>query len=586
MNILKKFLSVMLILVVLSACAPTDELPVSKEFVLTSDLRDGQFVFVGVNGDINGVVNPSLRVSPGERISVMLVNSGWGNHNIVFPDLKLESTTIKKQGETTSLTFTAPSGDASLEYYDANFKQLGMRGILVVGKGEVASVVEYTLDAKMVNGKMLFIGVGGDINGQENPNLTANPGDLVRIHLTSSEGILHNFYLDEFNVKSADASTAEGITVEFVAGEEGTFTYYCAVPGHKQLGMFGKLIVGSGVSTSTASTSEGTVQTSAQTFAESAGPADENAVDISHDPTDIPAPIGAREAQHVMIELETVELTGVLADGTTYKYWTFNRTVPGPFLRVRVGDTVELRLKNLPDSLMAHSIDLHAVTGPGGGAVATQTTPGGETVITFKALNVGLFVYHCATPMVAHHMANGMYGLILVEPEGGLPPVDREFYVMQGEVYTAQKFGTTGATTEDVDRLLDENPEYFVFNGASLALASEEHMLHAKVGETVRIFFGVGGPNFTSSFHVIGEIFDRVYNLASLTSAPLTDVQTTLVPPGGATMVEFKLEVPGNYTLVDHALSRAEHGLAGILSVEGDANPEIFDGEITPGSGH
>lgn len=586
MNILKKFLSVMLILVVLSACAPTDELPVSKEFVLTSDLRDGQFVFVGVNGDINGVVNPSLRVSPGERISVMLVNSGWGNHNIVFPDLKLESTTIKKQGETTSLTFTAPSGDASLEYYDANFKQLGMRGILVVGKGEVASVVEYTLDAKMVNGKMLFIGVGGDINGQENPNLTANPGDLVRIHLTSSEGILHNFYLDEFNVKSADASTAEGITVEFVAGEEGTFTYYCAVPGHKQLGMFGKLIVGSGVSTSTASTSEGTVQTSAQTFAESAGPADENAVDISHDPTDIPAPIGDREAQHVMIELETVELTGVLADGTTYKYWTFNRTVPGPFLRVRVGDTVELRLKNLPDSLMAHSIDLHAVTGPGGGAVATQTTPGGETVITFKALNVGLFVYHCATPMVAHHMANGMYGLILVEPEGGLPPVDREFYVMQGEVYTAQKFGTTGATTEDVDRLLDENPEYFVFNGASLALASEEHMLHAKVGETVRIFFGVGGPNFTSSFHVIGEIFDRVYNLASLTSAPLTDVQTTLVPPGGATMVEFKLEVPGNYTLVDHALSRAEHGLAGILSVEGDANPEVFDGEITPGSGH
>lgn len=586
MNVLKKFLSVMLILVVLSACAPTDELPVSKEFVLTSDLRDGQFVFVGVNGDINGVVNPSLRVSPGERISVMLVNSGWGNHNIVFPDLKLESTTIKKQGETTSLTFTAPSGDASLEYYDANFKQLGMRGILVVGKGEVASVVEYTLDAKMVNGKMLFIGVGGDINGQENPNLTANPGDLVRIHLTSSEGILHNFYLDEFNVKSADASTAEGITVEFVAGEEGTFTYYCAVPGHKQLGMFGKLIVGSGVSTSTASTSEGTVQTSAQTFAESAGPADENAVDISHDPTDIPAPIGDREAQHVMIELETVELTGVLADGTTYKYWTFNRTVPGPFLRVRVGDTVELRLKNLPDSLMAHSIDLHAVTGPGGGAVATQTTPGGETVITFKALNVGLFVYHCATPMVAHHMANGMYGLILVEPEGGLPPVDREFYVMQGEVYTAQKFGTTGATTEDVDRLLDENPEYFVFNGASLALASEEHMLHAKVGETVRIFFGVGGPNFTSSFHVIGEIFDRVYNLASLTSAPLTDVQTTLVPPGGATMVEFKLEVPGNYTLVDHALSRAEHGLAGILSVEGDANPEVFDGEITPGSGH
>jgi nitrite reductase (NO-forming) len=309
-------------------------------------------------------------------------------------------------------------------------------------------------------------------------------------------------------------------------------------------------------------------------------------VDIVHDPTDLPDPIGDRGSEKVVISLETMELAGKLADGTTYKYWTFNGTVPGPFLRVRVGDTVELHIKNMPDSTMAHSIDLHAVTGPGGGAVATQTTPGGETVLTFKALNPGLFVYHCATPMIAHHMANGMYGLILVEPEGGLAPVDREFYVMQGEVYTSQPFGTEGALTEDVDKLLDENPEYFVFNGASLALTTEEHMLHANVGETVRIFFGVGGPNFTSSFHIVGEIFDRVYNQASLTSTPLTDVQTTLVPAAGATVVEFTLEVPGRYILVDHALSRMEHGLAGYLMVEGDANPDIFDGEITPGSGH
>lgn len=585
MNYLKRFMVTMLVLLLLSACFPKSELPVKKEFVLTTDLRDGQFVFVGVNGDINGVVNPSLKVEPGERISVMLVNSGWGTHNIVFPDLKIESSTIKKQGETTSLTFTVPNDDASLEYYDTNFKRLGMRGILIVGKGAIASTVEYTLNAKFEDGKMIYIGEGGDINGQVNPDLKANPGDLVKIHLKSSDGVLHNFYVDEFNVKSADVSTPEGITIEFIAGEEGTFIYYCAVPGHRQLGMEGKLIVGSGVAASQPST-DGYTQTTTQVFTESAGPADPNAVDIVHNPTDIPAPIGDREPQKVVIELETVELTGILADGTTYKYWTFNRTVPGPFLRVRVGDTVELHLKNLPDSMMAHSIDLHAVTGPGGGAVATQTTPGGETMITFKALNPGVFVYHCATPMVAHHMTNGMYGLILVEPEGGLPPVDREFYVMQGELYTSQAFGTAGALTENIDKLLDENPEYFVFNGASMALTSEAHMLRANVGETVRIFFGVGGPNFTSSFHVIGEIFDRVYDQASLTSAPLTDVQTTLVPPGGATMVEFTLEVPGNYILVDHALSRLEHGLAGFLSVEGDANHEIFDGEITPGSGH
>jgi nitrite reductase (NO-forming) len=315
----------------------------------------------------------------------------------------------------------------------------------------------------------------------------------------------------------------------------------------------------------------------------SAGPADADAVDIVRDPTDLPGPIGEREPETIRLELVTSEVSGQLADGTTYTFWTFDNKVPGPFIRVRVGDTVELTLKNLPSSMMSHSIDLHAVTGPGGGAVATQTKPGGETMFSFKAINPGLYVYHCATPMVAQHIANGMYGLILVEPEGGLPPVDREFYVMQGELYTAQPFGTAGALTEDTTKLLAENPEYFVFNGAALALAGDAHALRANVGETVRIYFGVGGPNFTSSFHVIGEIFDRVYDQASLTSSPLTDVQTTLVPPGGATMVEFSLQVPGRYILVDHALSRLQRGLAGYLYAEGEPNLEIFNGESSGG---
>jgi nitrite reductase (NO-forming) len=315
-------------------------------------------------------------------------------------------------------------------------------------------------------------------------------------------------------------------------------------------------------------------------------PADANAVDITRDPSEIPPPIGNRSPENIRVDLETMEVSGKLADGTTYTYWTFGGQVPGPFIRVRVGDTVEVHLKNAMDSTMTHSVDFHAVTGPGGGAVATQTKPGEETMFTFKAINPGLYVYHCATPMVAQHISNGMYGLILVEPEGGLPPVDREFYVMQGEIYTVQPFGTAGALSSDTAKLLDEHPEYFVFNGAALALAGETHQLHARTGETIRIFFGVGGPNFTSSFHVIGEIFDRVYDQASLTANPLTDVQTTLVPPGGATMVEFKLEVPGRYILVDHALSRLQRGLAGYLIVEGDPNPEVFDGQAAPGSGH
>jgi nitrite reductase (NO-forming) len=303
------------------------------------------------------------------------------------------------------------------------------------------------------------------------------------------------------------------------------------------------------------------------------------------DPTDLPAPLPARAPTTVVLNLEAKEVDGQLADGTTFTYWTFNGAVPGPFFRVRVGDTVEVHLKNDSKSTMNHSVDFHAVTGPGGGAVFTSTKPGEETMFTFKALIPGLFVYHCATPMVAEHIANGMYGMILVEPEGGLPKVDREFYVMQGEIYSTGKFGEQGMQMPDTTKLLDETPEYYVLNGAVGALTTE-HPLKAKVGEIVRIFFGVGGPNKTSSFHVIGEIFDRVYNQASLTSAPLTDVQTTLVPPGGATMVEFGVQVPGRYILVDHALSRLQRGLAGYLIVDGPAAPEIFDGTPMPGSGH
>jgi nitrite reductase (NO-forming) len=296
--------------------------------------------------------------------------------------------------------------------------------------------------------------------------------------------------------------------------------------------------------------------------------------DVIRDATDLPPPITRRNPETVRVHLDTVEVMGQLADGTTYRYWTFNGKVPGPFVRVRVGDTVEVTMKNADDSVMMHNVDFHAVTGPGGGAGATLAAPGESKGFTFKALSPGLYVYHCATPMVTQHIANGMYGLILVEPEEGLSKVDREFYVMQGEIYTEEAFGTEGEATESIDKLLAEAPEYYIFNGAADALAKRP--LKAKTGESVRIFFGVGGPNKTSSFHVIGEIFDRAYPLASITSAPMTDVQTITVPPGGAAVTEFKLDVPGRYVLVDHALSRMERGLKGLLVVDGADNPQVF----------
>jgi len=297
--------------------------------------------------------------------------------------------------------------------------------------------------------------------------------------------------------------------------------------------------------------------------------------DIVRSATDLPPPITRRAPAVVKVNLVTQEVVGKIADGASFKYWTFNGKLPGPMVRVRVGDTVEVTLHNPSDSMNMHNVDFHAVTGPGGGASATLADPGETKTFTFKALQPGLYIYHCAAPTVAQHIANGMYGAILVEPAEGLPKVDREFYVVQGEIYTEEDHDAQGELTESIGKLLDEDPEFYVFNGAYKALTGAKQ-LEAKVGETVRIYFGVGGPNKTSSFHVIGEIFDNVYNMGSLTSPPIKDVQTVTVAPGGATVVDFKLEVPGNYVLVDHALSRVERGGAGILHVTGPEAPEIF----------
>jgi nitrite reductase (NO-forming) len=298
-------------------------------------------------------------------------------------------------------------------------------------------------------------------------------------------------------------------------------------------------------------------------------------VDIAHDPTDLPPPITRREAATVRVDLETIEIEARLTEGAAYRFWTFNGSVPGPFVRVRVGDTVEVHLRNHPDSWMYHNVDFHAVNGPGGGAELTTAAPGEEKAFRFKALHTGLFVYHCAVPPVAMHISNGMYGMILVEPEAGLPPVDREFYVMQGEIYTTEPFGSAGLLSEDYQKLLDERPEYFVLNGHVGAL-TDHYPLKARVGERVRIFFGAGGPNFGSSFHVIGEVFDTVYFNGSLNNPLQANVHTVPVASGGTVITEMKLDVPGRYVLVDHSLSRVERGLAGWLDVEGEENPEIF----------
>ncbi|MBP6378044.1 MAG: nitrite reductase, copper-containing [Kaistella sp.] len=292
-------------------------------------------------------------------------------------------------------------------------------------------------------------------------------------------------------------------------------------------------------------------------------------------PPTVPAPVGDRAAKKVIVHLEATEEEGELADGVTYKFWTFNSTVPGTFIRIRVGDEVELHLKNASNSVMPHNIDLHAVNGPGGGAEATNVAPGKTAIFNFKALNPGLYVYHCAAAPVPMHIANGMYGLILVEPAGGLPKVDREYYIMQSEFYTKGKTDEKGLQDFDQDKGVDENPTYVVFNGKKNALMGDK-MLEAKVGETVRLYVGNAGPNLASSFHVIGEIFDRVYVEGG--SKINENVQTTLIPAGGAVIVEFKVEEPGEYVLVDHSIFRAfNKGAIGKLKVTGEKNPQVYN---------
>lgn len=295
-------------------------------------------------------------------------------------------------------------------------------------------------------------------------------------------------------------------------------------------------------------------------------------------PPFVPRPVGNRAATKLIVNMEVIEKEMEMADGVTYNYWTFDGSVPGSFIRTRVGDEVEFHLKNHPDSKLPHNIDLHAVTGPGGGAESSFVAPGREAVFTFKTMNPGLYVYHCATAPVGMHIANGMYGLILVEPEGGLPPVDKEYYVMQGDFYTEGNFGEQGLQAFDMNKAVEEDADYVVFNGKVGSLTGE-NSLHAEVGETVRLYVGNGGPNLSSAFHVIGEIFDKVrVDGGSLVNE---GVGTTTIPPGGAAIVEYKVDVPGELVLVDHAIFRAfNKGALGIMEVEGSENTKVFGGKI------
>jgi len=281
-------------------------------------------------------------------------------------------------------------------------------------------------------------------------------------------------------------------------------------------------------------------------------------------------------AKTVVVNFEAREIIQTIDGDKQYKFWTFNGSTPGPMIRVRVGDSVQFHLANHKDNQWPHNIDIHAVNGPGGGAHVNEVKPGENSVFTFKTLNPGLYIYHCAAgaPSIPHHISNGMYGLILVEPEEGMSKVDKEFYVLQSEFFT-KSAGKENLLELDFEKGMNDQPDYVVFNGKTGALMGD-FVLKADAGDLVRLYFGNIGPNNISSFHVIGEIFDKVYMEGAIGGAVNHNVQTTLVPSAGATIVEMKVDVPGNYILVDHSIFRVAKGAIGILEVGGKENDSIF----------
>ncbi len=434
-------------------------------------------------------------------------------------------------------------------------------GYLLKAPGGVASGGTASIQLDVYD--FYFLGVGGTIDGVRNPQLNVTLGDSVTITITDKVSTGHNLYVEGYNAQSPDV-VAVGATasVQFTANQQGTFAYYCAMPGHRQLGMEGKLVVGSGVGG----------PSSLPPISPEVLPAS----DIVHNASDVPPPITRTTPATDTIWLNVTMVNGQIESGVSYTYWTYNGKVPGPFFRVLVNDTVVVHFHN-GDPMMNHSVDFHAVSGPGGGMYASMAGPGQNTTFTFKALVPGLFLYHCGTPDASVHIATGMFGMILVQPDTPLPAVTQEFYVMQSELYTEWPIHTLGNQVFDGQKLVAETPTYYVFNGAYRGLTGS-HGLNAEVNQTIRIYFGDAGPNFISSFHVIGQIFTRVWQYGDLIDPPLHGVQTVLVPAGGTVVVDLTMVYPGTYTMVDHSLTSAvDLGALGTLSVSGWANSTIYN---------
>ena len=296
---------------------------------------------------------------------------------------------------------------------------------------------------------------------------------------------------------------------------------------------------------------------------------------VAADPTELPDPVDRDEPRTVEVELTIEEVVAQIEDGKTFRFLTYDGQVPGPMVRVRQGDRVRVTVENPPDSQMNHNTDFHAVYGTGGGSIATTAEPGGSNDERVRLEYPGAFIYHCAVPNLDQHISAGMFGMILVEPKEGLPEVDHEFYFGQHELYTDRAAGEEGHHGFDAGAMKAED----LLNGGKFAwAAANQGPLQAAVGESARVYMVTGGPNLSSNFHPIGNVWTEAYRDGAVASDPERYVQTMKVPPGSCMVGEMDLPVPERIKLVDHALSRVvRKGALAEIDVTGEERPEVFD---------
>jgi nitrite reductase (NO-forming) len=394
-----------------------------------------------------------------------------------------------------------------------------------------------------------------DLGFQPN-NLSVDAPGTYEFVLKNTGTIIHNVTFPDGTTISAEAGqTAKG-TVAIPA--EGT-TFLCSIPGHADAGMKGAVTV-KGTAATGSTDSHG-------------GPAP--ALDVAPDPN-APAPIRRDPtAPAVMggtthdVDLVIEEKTMTVATGFVVGVWTFGGTVPGPVIRVHIGDLVRVHLKNPITNKLPHSVDFHSSLVAWNGPM-TSINPGEEKLYEFRAKYAGVWMYHCGTAPALHHIANGMYGMIIVEPKGGLAPVAKEFFLVQSEWYLGEQGQPVSLTKAAAGA---PSPDYVVFNG--VANQYKDGPIEIPTGETIRVFLLDAGPNIDSSFHIVGTIFDRVIKegveLAPDNAGGWGSQAVDLSPAQGA-IVEFAMADDGLYPIVTHAFNFVGRGALGLFKA-GDGEP-------------